>query len=95
MYVGFSSVASSGAVKTIADITVPAKATHVEIQAVTQSVSYTMDNVTTPTTTVGMQFLTTQEPKLFLVEDLNRIKFTQGAGGAGVLNFHFIAGRDV
>ena len=95
MYIGFQSEASDGTVKTVTSITVPAKATHVEIQAVTQGVSYTMDNATDPTATAGMQFLTTQEPKLFLVEDLNRIKFTQGSGGAGVLNFHFLAGRDV
>ena len=89
MYVGFDSVASGAAVKTIADITVPTGATHVEIQAVTQAVSYTMDNSTDPTATEGMMFLTTDPPKAFLVEDLTRLKFIQGAGGAGVLNFHF------
>ena len=89
MYVGFDSEASGAAVKTVADITVPTGATHVEIQAVTQAVSYTMDGVTNPTATAGMQFLTTDPPKTFLIEDLNRIRFIQGAGGAGVLNFHF------
>jgi len=90
MYVGFNSVASSGAVKTVADVTVPTGATHVEIQAVSQSVSYTMDGTTNPTTTAGMQFLVTDPPKPFLIEDLAKIKFTQGSGGAGVLNFHFV-----
>ena len=95
MYIGFQSVASDGTVKTVADFTVPAKATHVEVQAVTQAVSYTMDDATDPTATAGMLFLTTEGPKTFLVEDFNRIKFTQGAGGAGLLNVHWFAGRDV
>ena len=90
MYVGFDSVASDGTVKTVADVTVPTGATAVEIQAVTQSVSYTMDGATDPTTTAGMQFLVTDSPKPFLIDDLNRLKFTQGSGGAGVLNFHFV-----
>lgn len=95
MYIGFDSVASDGTVKTVSDITVPAKATHAEIQAVTQPISYTMDNATDPTATAGMQFRTTDEPKMFLIEDVNRIRFTQGAGGAGLLNLHFFAGRDI
>lgn len=95
MYIGFQSVASDGSVKTVSSFTVPAKATHVEIQAVTQGISYTMDNATSPTATAGMQFLTTEGPKSFSVEDFNRIKFTQGSGGAGVLNVHFFVGRDV
>ena len=89
MYAGFDSVASDATVKTVADVTVPTGATHVEIQAVTQAVSYTMDGATDPTATAGMQFLTTDPPRAFLIEDLNRIRFTQGAGGAGLLNFHF------
>lgn len=91
----FQRVASSAAVKTVADITVPPKATSVEIQADTQAVRYTMDDETDPTSTLGMLFLTTEGPKEFLIEDLQRIRFTQGAGGAGALNFHFIAGRDI
>lgn len=95
MYIGFQSVATDGTVKTASSFTVPAKATHVELQAVTQAVSYTMDNATSPTATAGMQLLTTEAPKTFLIEDFNRIKFTQGAGGAGLLNAHWFAGRDV
>ena len=89
MYTGFDSVASDATVKTVADVTVPTGATHVEIQAVTQAVSYTMDDATDPTATAGMQFLITDPPRVFLIEDLNRIRFTQGAGGVGLLNFHF------
>lgn len=95
MYIGFQSVASDGTVKTASAFTVPAKATHVELQAATQPIAYTMDNATDPTAAAGMQLLTTEGPKLFLVEDFNRIRFTQGAGGAGVLNAHFVSGRDV
>jgi CTP synthase (UTP-ammonia lyase) len=88
MYNGFQSVAADGTVKTLAAVTVPTGAVTVEIQAVTQAVSYTLDG-TTPTATAGMQFLVTEPPRAFLVSDLTNLKFTQGAGGAGVLNFHF------
>ena len=95
MYIGFKSVASSSAVKTAADLaTIPAKATSVELQAVTNHISLTMDNATDPTATAGMLLLTTSPPKEFLIEDLLRIRFIQ-VTGAGVLNCHFLAGRDV
>jgi len=96
MYVGFDSVAS-GAIKTIADLTAAERvnATHAELQAVTNNISYTMDNVTVPTATAGMQLLTTDPPKSFLIEDILRIKFIQGVGGAGVLNVHYFGGRDI
>jgi len=90
MYVGFQSEATDATVKTVADITIPDGATAVEIQAVTKAVSYTMDGATDPTATAGMQFLLTDPPKPFLISDLNNLKFTQGSGGAGVLNFHFV-----
>lgn len=95
MYLGFQSVASDGTVKTVSSFTVPAKATHAELQAVTQAISYTMDDSSNPTATAGMQLLTTEGPKTFLIEDFIRIRFTQGAGGAGLLNVHYFAGRDV
>lgn len=94
MYVGFKSVASTSSVKTVADLTIPAKATSVELQAVTNHISITMDNATDPTATAGMLLLTTSPPKEFSIEDLKRIRFIQ-VTGAGVLNCHFIAGRDV
>ena len=95
MYIGFEQAVSDGTVKTASDLTIPNNATGVEIQADTQNIRYTMDSSTTPTSSSGMQFLTTSEPRYFLIEDLQRIKFTQGAGGAGKLNLHYHAGRDV
>ena len=95
MYLSFQRVASSSSVKTASDLTVPAKATHADIQADTQAVRYTMDNTTNPASGSGMLFLTTAEPKTFLIEDVKRIKFIQGAGGAGAINIHYFAGRDV
>ena len=95
LYIGFQQVVASSAVKTVADLTVPAKATAVEIQADDQSVRYTMDDATNPTADVGMVFLVTEPPKTFLIEDLRRIRFIRGAGSDGNLNFHYLAGRDV
>jgi len=94
VYIGFESIVSSGTIKSANDLTIPANATAVEIQADTQSVRYTMDT-TNPTSSSGMLFLTTSEPKYFLIEDLKRIKFVSGSGGDGVLNLHYVAGRDI
>ena len=91
----FQRVAISNAVKTVADLTVPAKATHVEIQADTAPVRYTMDDTTAPTTASGMIFLTTEPPKAFEIVDLKRIKFIRSGASDGALNFHYFAGRDV
>lgn len=95
MYLLFEREASDGTVKTVSSLSPPAKATHAELQADTQAIRYTMDNTTDPTSSSGMLLLTTSEPKLFLIEDLKRIKFTQGSGGAGGLNVHYLGGRDI
>lgn len=93
MYFGFTQVASSGAVKTATDLgTIPARATHAELQADTQDIRYTMDGATDPTSSSGMLLVTTHEPKTFLIEDVRNIRFTQGAGGAGKLNVHYFGG---
>lgn len=91
----FQRVASSAVVKTVAALTVPGGATGVEIQADTKDVRYTMDNTTDPSDSSGMLFLITSEPKQFSIEDLRRIRFIQGSGGAGGLNFHFFGGRAI
>ncbi len=94
-YVGFQQVAVSNVVKTVAALTVPAKATGVEIQADTAPIRYTMDG-TDPTTTAGMIFLiTTVEPKYFEIDTLKLIKFIRSGAVDGNLNFHYHAGRNV
>lgn len=96
MYLSAQRVASSAAVKTVSDLTVPGKATHAEIMADTQNIRYTMDNANDPVSGgLGMLFKTTDPPKPFLIEDVRRIRFTQDAGGAGGLCVHYFAGRDV
>lgn len=93
MYLAFTQVASSGAVKTVADLgTIPGNATHAELQSDTQDIRYTMDGETDPTSTSGMLLVTTHEPKTFLIDDVRNIRFTQGAGGAGKLNIHYFGG---
>lgn len=93
-YVGFERVASSGAVKTVSDLTVPANATGAELQADTQAIRYTMDG-TAPASGSGMLLLTTEGPKYFNIDEIRALKFIQGAGGAGGLNIHYHSGRDV
>jgi hypothetical protein len=95
MYVGYEQVTATAATKTVNDLTVPSNATHAELQADTQNVRYTMDNSSGPSQTVGMVLVTTHAPKLFLIEDIRRIRFQRGAGSDGVLNVHYISGRNV
>lgn len=95
MYLRYEQVAADNTVKTVAALNVHANATLVELQACTNDVRYTMDNATNPTQTSGMVLLTTQPPKTFLIEDLNRIRFTRGAAVDGNLNLHYAAGRNI
>ena len=95
MYLNFEQVVASNAVKTLTSLTVPANATAAELQADTNPVRYTMDNATNPTQTSGMVMAVADQPKLFLIEDVNRMRFTRGAGADGNLNIHYLAGRDV
>ena len=95
MFLSYEQEASSGSVKTVADLTPPANATHCELQADTNNIRYTMDGVTDPTTTTGMLLITTHKPKQFLMLDLRNIRFIQDAVGAGNLNVHYFSGRDV
>jgi len=91
-FIAYQQVPSSAAVKSNQHLQIPAIATHCELQADTQAIRYTMDNETTPTASFGMLLLITEGPKTFLIEDLIRIKFIQGAGGAGNLNIHYYSG---
>lgn len=92
MFVRYQQVASSAAVKNQSNLTIPGAATHAMLQAETQDIRYTMDNATTPTSTVGMLLKAGLAPEQFLIEDLRRIHFTQAAGGAGLLNIHYFCG---
>ena len=94
MYIGYDSEASDGTVKLATTMTRPGNATLVEIQAETQNIRYRMDGGN-PAAALGMLFIVGLPVKLFLIEDFDRIRFTQSAGGAGMLHCHFIAGRDI
>ena len=94
-YIKYQQVASVNAVRSVAELTVPDNATHVEIQSSGNHVHYTMDGVTNPNTAIGMILLTTEPPKTFLIEDLKSIRFTRNATGNGFLNLHYFGGRDI
>jgi len=81
-------------VKTAADLTIPAGATHAELSASVDTIMYTMDNSTTPSATVGMAMNPYHSNKIFLIEDIKRIKFIAGGAGAK-LNISYFAGRDI
>lgn len=99
MYLGYQQIAATAIVKTYASagFTLPANVspTHVELQADTQDIRYTMDNATNPTQTSGMVLAVGDPPKLFVIDDLLRIRFVRGAGADGVLNVHYVGGRAV
>lgn len=97
VYLGYEQVAATDTVKTKADFSaaIPAEATHAELQASTAGVCYTMDDATDPTTAAGMILLVGVVPKLFLIEDVHRIRFCRSGGSDGVLHIHYLAGRDV
>lgn len=95
MYLSYQQVAATAVVKTRAALSPPANATFAELQADTQPVRYTMDNVTNPTQTSGMVIAVADKPKWFLIEDILRIRFCRGAAGDGNLNIHYGGGRDV
>lgn len=98
MYKSYQQVTVSTTELDVDDLTVPANATGVELQASEQHVNYTMDGSTSPTagaTGVGMRLLTTDPPKSFLIEDLRSIKFIRGAASDAKLNVHYVTGRDI
>jgi len=95
MFLSYEQVVASNVVKTLADLTVPANATMAVLQADTNDVRYTMDDTTDPTQTSGMVLLTSLPAELFLIEDINRIRFVRGAGTNGNLNIHYFAARDI
>jgi hypothetical protein len=96
MYVGYAQMTSTAGVQTIPEALIPPKATHAELQADTQNIRYTACKTPVdPTSARGMLFLTTEPPKFMVIDEVRLLRFTSGAGGAGNLNIHFIAGRDI
>ena len=93
-FVGYEQVAISNAVKTVSDLTIPAKAQWAVIQADDNHIRYTLDG-TAPTTTSGMKLLTTSDGTNVDVSDLLKIKFIRDASTDAVLLIHYSAGRDV
>lgn len=98
MYLEYDQVNVSGSVLTDEDFDdPPAGTTHVELQASTNHVRYLIDNdgAKNPAENHGMLFLTTQPPKLFLIEDFKNIKFVRDGSSDSVLGVHFIGGRSI
>ncbi len=95
MFLSYQQIASAVLPKRGTDVAIPGNATGVCIQAETQNIRYTMDNVTIPTTTVGMVLVAGTDAKEFLMEDFRRLQFIAGSGGVGTLHCHFFGGRDI
>lgn len=97
MFLSYQRVDATATVKTAADLTIPAKATHVELQADGGDVLYTMDDTTSPSTAApaGMRLQNGLRPETFLIEDLKRIKFVGEAATGSALSLHYFAGRDI
>lgn len=93
MFCYFQRVVISNAVKSDADLTIPKEATHAELQAessaATDGVCYTMDG-TAPTVASGMILPSNVEPKLFLIEDVRRIKFIRRGANDTALLIHYV-----
>jgi len=94
-YIGYERIIATNVVKDASELTIPAQTTHVEIQAESSNVRYTMDGSTDPTVDSGMLFLSISEPKLFLVEDVKKIRFIRDSMSNAALNFHYFVGRIV
>lgn len=86
---------SSPAVQDADALTIPASATHAELQAQAEGdINYTMDGTTQPGASSGMVLRSTDSPKTFLIEDLRNIRFVK-SGAATKLNVHYFGGRDI
>lgn len=94
MFLSFESITVSNTVLTQSDLTIPANATGVVLQAGAHDVRYRMDD-TDPSTSEGMLLRTTDPPQEFLVEDLLRIRFIRDGASDTTLQLHYFAGRDV
>jgi hypothetical protein len=93
MYLGYERVDATATVKTASNLTIPAGATHAELMSDSAAVLYTMDNATDPNTALprGMILRTTDPPKLFVIDDIRRIRFV-GTPALSGLNLHYLGG---
>ena len=94
-YLSYEQISVSNAVLDSDDLTIPNNAQRAELQSDTHNVRYTMDGSTDPTTSSGMLFLTTSDPKDFPIKDVYNIRFIRDGGSDCKLNVHYSAGRDV
>ena len=88
-YISYEQEQAIDVVKDAGNLTIPPTAHWVELQASVQNIRYTMDDATDPAQTFGMLLLVTSEPKLFLIQDLQKIRFIRGAAAHGMLNLHY------
>lgn len=98
MFLAYEQIVAGSAAKDWTDLTIHARATHASLQASEQNVRYTMDGTTVPTegaTGTGMVLVAGDDPKIFQIEDIKRIRFVRGAGSDGKLNIHYSGGRDI
>lgn len=97
-YIAFEVVEADNSIKTVTDLTVPANATHALLQASEADIRYIMSSATppgNPAENTGQVLVTSNPPELFLIEDVNNIRFHRGSATSGRLQIHYIAGRDV
>ena len=94
MFLSYEQVDVDKHVKGAGDLTIPANATKVCLQAGSGSVRYTMD-LSKPSHSVGMVLHAGLAPEEFLLEDLRRIRFTKGSAENTTLGVHYSAGRDI
>lgn len=94
-YIGYEQVPVAGVVVGFASFTLPAGcATHMELQAETANIRYTMDG-TIPDATTGMLLINGSDPVAFLIENLLTARFFGDGGAAAMLHVHYFTGRSV
>lgn len=99
VFIKFEQVAVSNAVKDVDDLTIPANATHVQLQAEPDNngtgIRYTLDGTTVPTVNSGMLLPATSEIIEITIDALRRIKFIRDKTVDETLHLHYFAGRDI
>lgn len=94
-YIRHERISATGAVKTVTSLDIPKEATSARLQSDTVDVRYTMDGATDPSATSGMVLVNGLDPEDFLIQDVQKIRFTRGGAQDGGLNVHYYCGREV